>query len=123
MCGGVPRLLASNLFIAQTASLLTALLTRRPDAPSLLERLTRYLLSKRRLLIVHRIDRDKSSPVVFARTRAAQKLPEVAVCQPKKLNPPGGGLPACVFQADLTTPSSLVSSAPGGQHRARPIRP
>ena len=54
--------------------LLAVPLERRGDAPSVYDQIERHLRSrgKRRPLVVHRIDRDTSGLVVFAKTAAAQ---------------------------------------------------
>jgi 23S rRNA pseudouridine1911/1915/1917 synthase len=56
------------------AGLLAVPLERRGGAPSIFEQVTAYLRphGKRRPLVVHRIDRDTSGLVVFARHAAAQ---------------------------------------------------
>lgn len=55
--------------------LLAVPLERRGDAPSVYEELARYLKGRRtRPLVVHRIDRDTSGLVVFAKRADAQRL-------------------------------------------------
>jgi 23S rRNA pseudouridine1911/1915/1917 synthase len=63
------------LVVNKPAGLLAVPLERREAAPSLYERIEDYLRShgKRRPLIVHRIDRDTSGVVVFAKTARAQQ--------------------------------------------------
>jgi len=63
------------LVINKPAGLLTVPLPAQPDAPSLLDRVTAHLRgqNRRQAFIVHRIDRDTSGLVVFAKTFAAQK--------------------------------------------------
>lgn len=63
------------LVVNKPAGLLTVPLPAQPDEPSLLDRLERHLRSdaKRRPLVVHRIDRDTSGLVVFAKTGDAQR--------------------------------------------------
>jgi 23S rRNA pseudouridine1911/1915/1917 synthase len=57
------------------AGLLAVPLPRHPDEPSVFDQLTEYLRphGKRRPLVVHRIDRDTSGLVVFARDTLAQQ--------------------------------------------------
>ena len=63
------------LVVNKPAGLLAVPLERREGAPSLYERIEDHLRSrgKRRPLIVHRIDRDTSGLVVFAKTARAQQ--------------------------------------------------
>jgi 23S rRNA pseudouridine1911/1915/1917 synthase len=63
------------LVVNKPAGLLAVPLERRGGAPSLYERIEDHLRSrgKRRPLIVHRIDRDTSGLVVFAKTARAQQ--------------------------------------------------
>lgn len=65
----------SLLVVNKPAGLLAVPLERREGAPSLYERIEDHLRSrgKRRPLIVHRIDRDTSGLVVFAKTARAQQ--------------------------------------------------
>lgn len=62
------------IVLDKPAGLLAVPLERRGGAPSIFEQLTAYLRphGKRRPLVVHRIDRDTSGLVVFARDPAAQ---------------------------------------------------
>jgi len=64
---------ASLLVINKPAGLLTVPLAAQPDEPSLLNQVEDHLRSARRIspLVVHRIDRDTSGLVVFAKTNAA----------------------------------------------------
>ena len=61
--------------INKPAGLLTVPLERQPDASSVQDELVAYLRSrgKRRPFVVHRIDRDTSGLVVFAREATAQQ--------------------------------------------------
>ena len=63
--------------VNKRAGLLSVPLPRQPDAPSVYSRLERYLRpQRRRPFVVHRIDRDTSGLVVFAkdpRTQQAMK--------------------------------------------------
>lgn len=61
------------LVVNKPAGVLTVPLPRRKDAPSVSEILTEYLTPKRheRALVVHRIDRDTSGLVIFAKTPRA----------------------------------------------------
>ena len=63
------------LVLNKPAGLLAVPLERRRSAPSLYDRIERYLRprGKRRPLVVHRIDRDTSGLVVFAKIAAAQE--------------------------------------------------
>jgi 23S rRNA pseudouridine1911/1915/1917 synthase len=63
------------LVINKPAGLLTVPLAAQPEAPSLLDRVVEHLRgqNRRQAFIVHRIDRDTSGLVVFAKTFAAQK--------------------------------------------------
>ncbi|HSG88618.1 MAG TPA: RluA family pseudouridine synthase [Pseudomonadales bacterium] len=62
------------LVVNKPAGLLTVPLERKAAAPSVYDHLEAHLRphGKRRPLVVHRIDRDTSGLVVFAKTRAAQ---------------------------------------------------
>jgi 23S rRNA pseudouridine1911/1915/1917 synthase len=62
------------IVLDKPAGLLAVPLERRGGAPSIFEQVTVYLRphGKRRPLVVHRIDRDTSGLVVFARNPAAQ---------------------------------------------------
>jgi 23S rRNA pseudouridine1911/1915/1917 synthase len=62
------------IVLDKPAGLLAVPLERRGGAPSIFDQLTAYLRphGKRRPLVVHRIDRDTSGLVVFARDAAAQ---------------------------------------------------
>jgi len=66
---------AQLLVINKPAGLLTVPLRSRPDEPSLLDQVKRHLRSHRNLkpLVVHRLDRDTSGIVVFAKTPEAQQ--------------------------------------------------
>jgi 23S rRNA pseudouridine1911/1915/1917 synthase len=63
------------LVIDKPAGMLAVPLDRKPDAPSAFERLADHFRShgKLRPLIVHRIDRDTSGLVIFAKQRDAQE--------------------------------------------------
>lgn len=63
------------MVINKPAGLLTVPLAGQPDAPSLLDRVIEHLhvQNRRQAFIVHRIDRDTSGLVVFAKNFAAQK--------------------------------------------------
>jgi 23S rRNA pseudouridine1911/1915/1917 synthase len=63
------------LVINKPAGLLTVPLAAQPDAASLLDQVIEHLRgqNRRQAFIVHRIDRDTSGLVVFAKTFAAQK--------------------------------------------------
>lgn len=63
----------SLLVINKPAGLLTVPLATQPDEPSLLNQVQSHLRSARRItpLVVHRIDRDTSGLVVFAKTPTA----------------------------------------------------
>ena len=63
------------LVAVKPAGLLTVPLPARPDEPSLSEQIARHLRrqGKRRPLVVHRIDRDTTGLVVFAKTPRAQE--------------------------------------------------
>lgn len=63
------------LVAVKPAGLLTVPLPARPDEPSLSELIARHLRrqGKRRPLVVHRIDRDTTGLVVFAKTPQAQE--------------------------------------------------
>ncbi len=65
---------ASLIVANKPAGLLTVPLPAQPDEPSLLDQLKTHLRSHRKIvpLVVHRIDRDTSGIVLFAKTRAAQ---------------------------------------------------
>jgi 23S rRNA pseudouridine1911/1915/1917 synthase len=65
---------ASFIAVNKPAGLLTVPLTTREDAPSALSLLAASMMGRgaRRPLVVHRIDRDTSGLVLFARTPAAQ---------------------------------------------------
>lgn len=65
---------ASLIAINKPAGLLTVPLARRDAAPSVLSLLSASMTARgaRRPLVVHRIDRDTSGVVLFARTPAAQ---------------------------------------------------
>lgn len=70
---------AALIVINKPAGLLTVPLPAQPDAPSLLEMVRAHLKSGRRSvpLVVHRIDRDTSGIVLFAKSVAArEKLKE-----------------------------------------------
>jgi len=69
---------AALLVINKPAGLLTVPLAAQPDEPSLFDQVKHHLRSTRRdPLVVHRIDRDTSGLVVFAKTSDAQhKLKE-----------------------------------------------
>ena len=62
------------LVIDKPAGLLAVPLERRAEAPSVFDQVAAYLYphGKRRPLVVHRIDRDTSGLVVFAKQTAAQ---------------------------------------------------
>jgi 23S rRNA pseudouridine1911/1915/1917 synthase len=62
------------LVVNKPAGLLAVPLASQPDEPSLFDQLVRHLRSTRREpLVVHRIDRDTSGLVVFAKTGEAQR--------------------------------------------------
>ena len=63
------------IVLNKPSGLLVVPLERRSDAPSVWEQIERHLRSrgKRRPLVVHRIDRDTSGLVVFAKLAAAQQ--------------------------------------------------
>jgi 23S rRNA pseudouridine1911/1915/1917 synthase len=63
------------LVVNKPAGLLAVPLERKAEAPSVFDRLQDHFRSrgKRRPLVVHRIDRDTSGLVVFAKTVAAQQ--------------------------------------------------
>ena len=64
---------SSLLVMNKPAGLLTVPLASQPDEPSLFDQIKEHLRSTRRdPLIVHRIDRDTSGLVVFAKTSDAQ---------------------------------------------------
>ena len=65
---------AALLVIDKPAGLLAVPLERRADAPSVFDQVAAYLYphGRRRPLVVHRIDRDTSGLVVFAKQTAAQ---------------------------------------------------
>ena len=65
----------SLLVIDKPAGLLAVPLERRADAPSVFDQVAAYLYPhrKRRPLVVHRIDRDTSGLVVFAKQTDAQE--------------------------------------------------
>jgi 23S rRNA pseudouridine1911/1915/1917 synthase len=62
------------LVVSKPAGLLSVPLERKAEAGSVYDQLETYLRShgKRRPLVVHRIDRDTSGLVIFAKTRRAQ---------------------------------------------------
>lgn len=64
------------IVVNKPAGLLTVPLERRGDAPSAYDRIEDRLRShgKRRPLVVHRIDRDTSGLVIFAKNTRAQEL-------------------------------------------------
>jgi 23S rRNA pseudouridine1911/1915/1917 synthase len=65
----------TSLLVAnKPAGLLTVPLAARPNEPSLLDQIKTHLRSHRKTeaRVVHRIDRDTTGLVVFAKTRAAQ---------------------------------------------------
>jgi len=66
---------SSLLVINKPAGLLTVPLPSQPDEPSLLDQLKHHLRSHKKSapLVVHRIDRDTSGIVVFAKTPEAQR--------------------------------------------------
>src|SRR5215475_10999226 len=66
---------SSLLVINKPAGLLTVPLTSQPDEPSLLDQVKYHLRSQKKTatLVVHRIDRDTSGIVVFAKTPEAQR--------------------------------------------------
>lgn len=66
---------AALLVVNKPAGLLSVPLERKAEAGSAYDHLETYLRSrgKRRPLVVHRIDRDTSGLVVFAKTRRAQE--------------------------------------------------
>ncbi|MGH9842337.1 MAG: RluA family pseudouridine synthase, partial [Blastocatellia bacterium] len=66
---------ASLIVVNKPAGLLTVPLPAQPDEPSLLDQLKTHLRSHRKVepLVVHRIDRDTSGIVLFAKTRDAQR--------------------------------------------------
>lgn len=66
---------SSLLVINKPAGLLTVPLPAQPDQPSLLDLLKIHLRSSKKVepLVVHRIDRDTSGLVVFAKTPEAQR--------------------------------------------------
>ncbi len=63
------------IVVAKPAGLLAVPLERQEDADSVVDQLVEHLRSqgKRKPLVVHRIDRDTSGLVVFAKTAAAQQ--------------------------------------------------
>jgi len=63
------------LVVDKPPGLLSVPLERKAEAPSVFDRLEAHFRShgKRKPLVVHRIDRDTSGLVVFAKTRAAQE--------------------------------------------------
>ena len=63
------------LVINKPAGLLTVPLPAQPSAPSLLDRVVEHLhgQNRRQAFIVHRIDRDTSGLVIFAKTFGAQQ--------------------------------------------------
>src|SRR5262249_26868710 len=65
---------ASIIVINKPAGLLSVPLPSGPDQPSLLDQVKTHLKSHRKLdpLVVHRIDRDTSGIVLFAKTHEAQ---------------------------------------------------
>ncbi|MGE0132980.1 MAG: RluA family pseudouridine synthase [Blastocatellales bacterium] len=66
---------SSLLVINKPAGLLTVPLPAQPDEPSLLDQLKIHLRSHKKIepLVVHRIDRDTSGLVIFAKTPEAQR--------------------------------------------------
>ena len=66
---------SSVLVINKPAGLLTVPLPSQPDEPSLLDQIKHHLRSHKKstTLVVHRIDRDTSGIVVFAKTPEAQR--------------------------------------------------
>jgi 23S rRNA pseudouridine1911/1915/1917 synthase len=66
---------SSLLVINKPASVLTVPLPAQPDEPSMLDQVKHHLRSHKKAtpLVVHRIDRDTSGIVVFAKTPEAQK--------------------------------------------------
>src|SRR5262245_48262628 len=66
---------SSVLVINKPAGLLTVPLSSQPDEPSLLDHVKHHLRSHKKLepLLVHRIDRDTSGIVVFAKSSEAQR--------------------------------------------------
>jgi 23S rRNA pseudouridine1911/1915/1917 synthase len=66
---------SSLVVVNKPAGLLTVPLPSQPDEPSLLDQIKNHLRShkKREPLVVHRIDRDTSGIVVFAKTVEAQR--------------------------------------------------
>jgi 23S rRNA pseudouridine1911/1915/1917 synthase len=66
---------SSLLVINKPAGMLTVPLPSQPDEPSLLDQLKHHLRSHKKSapLVVHRIDRDTSGIVVFAKTPEAQR--------------------------------------------------
>jgi 23S rRNA pseudouridine1911/1915/1917 synthase len=66
---------SSLLVINKPPGLLTVPLSSQPDEPSLLDQLKHHLRSSKKSapLVVHRIDRDTSGIVIFAKTLEAQK--------------------------------------------------
>ncbi len=67
---------SSLLVINKNAGLLTVPLPSQPDELSLLDLVRRHLRSHKKLepLLVHRIDRDTSGIVIFAKTPEAQRI-------------------------------------------------
>jgi 23S rRNA pseudouridine1911/1915/1917 synthase len=63
------------LVVDKPAGLLAVPLPRKPDAPSIVDRLADHFRSHRKLrpLVVHRIDRDTSGLVLFAKQADAQE--------------------------------------------------
>lgn len=62
------------LVVNKPAGLLAVPLASQPDEPSLFDQLVRHLRStKREPFVVHRIDRDTSGLVIFAKTGEAQR--------------------------------------------------
>src|SRR5262245_37760323 len=66
---------SSLLVINKPAGLLTVPLPSQPDEPSLLDQIKYHLRSHKKSapLVVHRIDRDTSGIVIFAKTPEAQR--------------------------------------------------
>jgi len=66
---------SSLLVINKPAGLLTVPLPSQPDESSLLEQVKYHLRSHKKLepLVVHRIDRDTSGAVIFAKTHESQR--------------------------------------------------
>jgi 23S rRNA pseudouridine1911/1915/1917 synthase len=75
--GGGPEIIFEDnllLVVNKPAGLLTVPLPRRPDAPSVYAQLVEHFRSRRRTPhVVHRIDRDTSGLVVFAKDAGTQQ--------------------------------------------------